>query len=371
MGGEKSADQIVRSTRGEEEQHQQHQLGQSTYNIQYSPTPSHKQARRSHLPSGGQASRTIFPGVPGPPKAQTLKRHTPSVSSFLLFLEGNNTQPKLPLILILLLLLLLPLPLHAGATIALPRRRSCVAQLLAVTATAYRCTLLFPSSSPTTYLPARSTQHRCISNKLGVPQQRLKTPDRLLIFHSQTHSAHPKETPPPSPQGTYPNMSSFSRAAGAALRAVGRRPTLAPATSLTARVTTTAKNQIRTYVKESRQRPQASNRDKSEPTHAGTFARTDDSITVEYPEDHELPSSGPIVGAGRAGLHVYPTLAAFSLQGNVGVVTGGARGLGLVMGQGVVVSGADLAIVDMNSKSPSPRQPESASGWRRSAWDES
>lgn len=104
-------------------------------------------------------------------------------------------------------------------------------------------------------------------------------------------------------------------------------------------------------MKESRQRPQASNRDKSEPTHAGTFARTDDSITVEYPEDHELPSSGPIVGAGRAGLHVYPTLANFSLQGNVGVVTGGARGLGLVMGQGMVVSGADLAIVDMNSKS--------------------
>lgn len=105
-------------------------------------------------------------------------------------------------------------------------------------------------------------------------------------------------------------------------------------------------------MKESRQRPQASNRDKNEPTHAGTFARTDDSITVEYPEDHELPSSGPIVGAGRA-----PTLATFSLQGNVGVVTGGARGLGLVMGQGMVVSGADLAIVDMNSKSRSKDGP--------------
>lgn len=155
-------------------------------------------------------------------------------------------------------------------------------------------------------------------------------------------------------------MSSFSRAAGAALRAVGRRPTVAPATTLTTtsnRPTTattpllpTNNNQIRTYVKESRQRPQASNRDKSEPSHAGTFARTDDSITVEYPEDHELPSSGPVVGAGRAGLQIYPTLATFSLQGNVGVVTGGARGLGLVMGQGMVVSGADLAIVDMNKE---------------------
>lgn len=167
-------------------------------------------------------------------------------------------------------------------------------------------------------------------------------------------------------------MSSFSRAAGAALRAVGRRPTVAPATALTTtanrptNTTTillaTKNNQIRTYVKESRQRPQASNRDKSEPTHAGTFARTDDSITVEYPEDHELPSSGPIVGAGRAGLQVYPTLATFSLQGNVGVVTGGARGLGLVMGQGMVVSGADLAIVDMNSKSHARKKGAPLSG---------
>lgn len=95
---------------------------------------------------------------------------------------------------------------------------------------------------------------------------------------------------------------------------------------------------------------QASNKDKSEPAHAGSFARTDDSITVEYPEDHELQSSQVVTGAGRAGMHVYPTLATFSLEGKVGVVTGGARGLGLVMGQGMVVSGADLAIVDLNSE---------------------
>lgn len=154
-------------------------------------------------------------------------------------------------------------------------------------------------------------------------------------------------------------MSSFSRAASAAMRAVSRRPTVATTTTTSTATRSTAatapllvnKTQSRAFVKESRPRPQASNRDKDEPHHAGTFARTDDSITVEYPEDHELPSSEPIVGAGRAGLHIYPTLANFSLQGNVGVVTGGARGLGLVMGQGMVVSGADLAIVDMNSKS--------------------
>ncbi|CAJ2504025.1 Uu.00g114190.m01.CDS01 [Anthostomella pinea] len=80
----------------------------------------------------------------------------------------------------------------------------------------------------------------------------------------------------------------------------------------------------------------------------GSFARTDDSITVEYPEDQDLPSSTPV--QGRGGLHMKRTLASFSLEGKVGVVTGGARGLGLVMGQGMVISGANLAIVDMNKE---------------------
>lgn len=35
----------------------------------------------------------------------------------------------------------------------------------------------------------------------------------------------------------------------------------------------------------------------------------------------------------------------------MGVVTGGARGLGLVMSQAMVISGADVAIVDLNSQS--------------------
>nr|EAQ70854.1 hypothetical protein MGCH7_ch7g261 [Pyricularia oryzae 70-15] len=89
-------------------------------------------------------------------------------------------------------------------------------------------------------------------------------------------------------------------------------------------------------------------KDKDLPKTAGSYARTDASVQVEYPEAHELPSSEPVKGAGRAGINVKPTLATFSLQGKVGVVTGGARGLGLVMGQGMVVSGADLAIVDLN-----------------------
>lgn len=81
--------------------------------------------------------------------------------------------------------------------------------------------------------------------------------------------------------------------------------------------------------------------------HEGRFARTDESITVEYPEEHHLPSSKPV--QGRGGFHFKRTLASFSLEGRVGVVTGGARGLGLVMSQALIVSGADVAIVDLNS----------------------
>lgn len=80
----------------------------------------------------------------------------------------------------------------------------------------------------------------------------------------------------------------------------------------------------------------------------GNYAQTDPQIEVEYPEDHELPSSEPVAGTG--GQYVRPTLPTFSLDGHVGIVTGGARGLGLVMGQGMVFSGSNLALVDMNSK---------------------
>lgn len=142
---------------------------------------------------------------------------------------------------------------------------------------------------------------------------------------------------------------SLPRATAAALRGVSRRPT---ALSSTTRSASLLLNNVapcptvfRAAVHDSAPRPQASNKAKNEPAHAGSFARTDDSITVEYPEENELPASSPITGAGR-----HHTLSTFSLDGKVSIVTGGARGLGLVMGQGLVVSGADLAIVDLNSK---------------------
>ena len=96
--------------------------------------------------------------------------------------------------------------------------------------------------------------------------------------------------------------------------------------------------------------------------HEGQFARTDESITVEYPEETDLPRSQII--QGRGGFHLKRTLDTFSLEGRVAVVTGGARGLGLVMGQSLVQSGADLAIVDLNRKHcifSSSSQPRSSS----------
>jgi D-arabinitol 2-dehydrogenase len=80
--------------------------------------------------------------------------------------------------------------------------------------------------------------------------------------------------------------------------------------------------------------------------HEGQYARTQKDIRVEYPEEKDLPSSQPI--QGRGGVHSKRTLASFSLEDRVAVVTGGARGLGLVMAQALVTSGADVAIVDMN-----------------------
>ncbi|PLB37943.1 putative D-arabinitol dehydrogenase ArbD [Aspergillus candidus] len=78
----------------------------------------------------------------------------------------------------------------------------------------------------------------------------------------------------------------------------------------------------------------------------GRNARVDESLQIEYPPDEDMPRS-PVV-QGRGGMHFKRTLAAFSLENKVSVVTGGARGLGLVMAQALVASGSHLAIVDLN-----------------------
>jgi hypothetical protein len=81
--------------------------------------------------------------------------------------------------------------------------------------------------------------------------------------------------------------------------------------------------------------------------HEGQFARTDESITVEYPEEQDLPRGVPL--QGRGGPHFKRTLASFSLEGKTAIVTGGARGLGLVMAHALAESGAEVALVDLNS----------------------
>lgn len=80
----------------------------------------------------------------------------------------------------------------------------------------------------------------------------------------------------------------------------------------------------------------------------GRFARIDESVQIPHPSDSEMPAQ-PVV-QGRGGMHFKRTLASFSLDNKVSLVTGGARGLGLVMAQGLVASGSSLAIVDLNSK---------------------
>lgn len=82
--------------------------------------------------------------------------------------------------------------------------------------------------------------------------------------------------------------------------------------------------------------------------HEGSFSRTDNQVSFEYPDGQDFPRSQIV--QGRGGPSLKRTLPTFSLEGNVAVITGGARGLGLVMGQALVTSGADLAIVDLNSE---------------------
>lgn len=101
--------------------------------------------------------------------------------------------------------------------------------------------------------------------------------------------------------------------------------------------------------KEDKRSPAEKLIDESDHSHAGSFSRTDNTVTIEYPGEHAEPSSMPV--QGRGGMHFRRTLASFSLEGRVAIVTGGARGLGLVMSQALVISGCDVAIVDLSSRS--------------------
>lgn len=72
-------------------------------------------------------------------------------------------------------------------------------------------------------------------------------------------------------------------------------------------------------------------------------------MQIEHPTEEEHPPDKHY--QGRGGMHFKRTLASFTLDGKTAVITGGARGLGLVMSQACLLSGANVAIVDLNSKS--------------------
>ena len=91
---------------------------------------------------------------------------------------------------------------------------------------------------------------------------------------------------------------------------------------------------------------------------ADVKARIDERIQVTYTGDSEasiIPGGDAAPGRiGGGATQSKRTLASFSLEGRVVVVTGGAGGLGLVMSQAIVESGADVALVDINSGLASP-----------------
>jgi hypothetical protein len=80
----------------------------------------------------------------------------------------------------------------------------------------------------------------------------------------------------------------------------------------------------------------------------GSLARTDAHIQTAYPEQQEaLADDVDAVDKSRRRPQKR-TLPSFSLEGKVAVVTGGARGLGLVMASALLESGAGVALVDLN-----------------------
>ncbi|KAL6718803.1 hypothetical protein ACLMJK_003037 [Lecanora helva] len=142
-------------------------------------------------------------------------------------------------------------------------------------------------------------------------------------------------------------------------RAIVRSSQLVSAAASTSRLTAAALHKPFYHIrpitcstklyKEDKRPPTAASRAlETEKTHEGSFGRTDNTIRIEHPDESEYPPSAPV--QGRGGLHFKRTLASFTLEGRVAVVTGGARGLGLVMSQAAVISGADVAIVDLNKE---------------------
>jgi len=78
----------------------------------------------------------------------------------------------------------------------------------------------------------------------------------------------------------------------------------------------------------------------------GEFGQTRSDISIGY-RGHGRGQSIPSPEEGANKRHSLRTLGSFSMAGKVCVVTGGARGLGYVMTQAFVESGAHAAIIDL------------------------
>ncbi|KAJ5950014.1 hypothetical protein N7454_001598 [Penicillium verhagenii] len=76
------------------------------------------------------------------------------------------------------------------------------------------------------------------------------------------------------------------------------------------------------------------------------IARINETISIEYPDQSEVPRT-PVI-QDRGGMHFKRALTQFPLEDRVTVVTGGASGIGLAMSQAIIATGSHVAIVDMN-----------------------
>ncbi|KDN44545.1 NAD(P)-binding protein [Tilletiaria anomala UBC 951] len=88
-------------------------------------------------------------------------------------------------------------------------------------------------------------------------------------------------------------------------------------------------------------------RDAEKPTHAST-----DEHIVPYPDLHERDPDdiGHSTTGGKVGPHTKRTLASFSMDSKVCVVTGAARGIGNLIARTFVESGANsIAVLDLNA----------------------
>jgi hypothetical protein len=162
-------------------------------------------------------------------------------------------------------------------------------------------------------------------------------PVPLLISDRPIHTTHAhlfKYTPPKKKQNKpaeTPNSAERKTPTGKMLK----ENTLAERNTLANRMLLKRKTLAEIMMLKGKTLPKKTLTEKTKPTSGGSYARTDDAITVEYPESGDLPSSRLVSNTDQTDTEVFPTLETFTLQGKVGVMTGGARGLRLVIGQGM------------------------------------